>query len=123
MTSSANTSSAPVICAVSATAAPSSTRNATDSARTGTPRAAATSGSTEANSSGRPITASTASTASPATASSDHLACGDAEETAEEQGGGPVEEPLVEGDEQQPAGQGEGLHRAGQRRLGGQAAR
>ena len=37
----------------SAAARPSRTRKAADSRRTGTPRAAATSGSTEANSSGR----------------------------------------------------------------------
>ena len=69
-TRSANTSSDPVIWLVSAAASPSSTRNATDSARTGTPRPVATSGSTDANSSGRPSTANAASASAPPTASS-----------------------------------------------------
>lgn len=53
----------------SAVAAPSSTRKTTARARTGTPRATATSGSTEASSSGRPMHASTLSASAPTTAS------------------------------------------------------
>ena len=56
-TSSANTSSAPVICAVAATVSPSASMNASETRRTGTPLARATGSSTEANSSGRPTTA------------------------------------------------------------------
>ncbi len=67
-TSRANTSSEPVIWLVSAAATPNSTRNTTDRARTGTPRLCAVSGSTVANSSGRPMVASTtrATAATPA---------------------------------------------------------
>ncbi len=61
-----STSSTPVTWMVAATAAASRTMNSTAGARTGTPRAAAASGSTEANHSGRPAAASTTSTA-PAT--------------------------------------------------------
>ena len=55
-----------MIWAVSATATPRSSRNPTASVRTGTPAAAATSGSTVANSRGRAIAPST-TTAQPAT--------------------------------------------------------
>ncbi len=47
------TSSAPTICTPWAAATPTSAANTMPSARTGTPRAAATSGSAVANSSGR----------------------------------------------------------------------
>ena len=60
--SSANTSSEPVTWLTSATVMPSSTRNATSSARVGTPRLRASAASTDANSSGRPIAASAPST-------------------------------------------------------------
>src|SRR5690606_30778933 len=55
--SSASTSSAPTICTDTATARPSTSMKIGDSARTGTPRAAATSGSRLANVSGRHMTA------------------------------------------------------------------
>ena len=60
ITSSAKTSSAPVIWLTSAAAQPSRTRKTVLSSRTGTPRAAATSGSTVAKNNGRAISASTA---------------------------------------------------------------
>src|SRR3954447_8366137 len=50
---SASTSSAPTVCTPSAVATPTSTANTGDSSPVGTPRARATSGSTDANSSGR----------------------------------------------------------------------
>ena len=55
-TSRAKMSRAPVIWLASAAATPSNTRKAIESARTPTPRASATSASTDANSRGRPIT-------------------------------------------------------------------
>ncbi len=61
----AKTSNAPVIWLASAAVAPSTSRNAASRRRTGTPCAAATSGSIDANSSGRPIAAIVASTAAP----------------------------------------------------------
>ena len=66
----ANTKSDPVIWLASAAAIPRSSRKATASDRTGTPVAAATSGSTLANSSGRAIKPR-ATSAGTATASSD----------------------------------------------------
>src|ERR1700742_5000402 len=48
-----STSSEPTVCTPSAVATPTSTANTGDSTRNGTPRAAATSASTLANSSGR----------------------------------------------------------------------
>ena len=89
-----------------------------DSSATGTPRAAATSGSTDANSSGRPITASTTSDGRADDQSSVvDLAVGDAEEAAEQQRVHAFEEPVVEGDEQEPAGERERLHGADHRGL------
>ena len=60
--SSESTSSAPTVGTASPVATPINPANSTDSARTGTPRARATSASTLANSSGRQTRASTAST-------------------------------------------------------------
>src|SRR5205823_12110538 len=54
-TRSENTSSTPVIWLIDPTAMPSNSRNVRASARTGTPRAWAASGSIDANSNGRPI--------------------------------------------------------------------
>src|SRR5699024_7945731 len=56
------TSNAPTSCTPSTLAMPRSTANNTPNARTGTPRAAATTGSTLANTNGRGITVSTSST-------------------------------------------------------------
>ena len=71
-TRSENTSSTPVIWLIDPTAMPSISRNALASARTGTPRASAASGSIDANSNGRPIASRSASVraASAASASS-----------------------------------------------------
>src|SRR5205823_12471485 len=55
--------SAPTACVASAATRPSSARKATASSRVGTPRAAASSGDTEANSNGRAIAAVRASDA------------------------------------------------------------
>ena len=101
----------------SAAAQPSSSRKATDSPRTGTPRAEATSGSTVAKNSGRAMAARTASTPPRPPGQGDHLAVGDPEEGAEQQAGEAVEEAAVEADEQDPAGQGEGLDGPDHRRL------
>ncbi len=58
VTSKDSTSSAPTICTDMATARPSTTMKIGDSARTGTPLAAAISGSTVANINGRHMTVS-----------------------------------------------------------------
>ena len=60
---------APTIGTASAVVSAISTANTSDSTRTGTPRASATSGSVLANSSGRYSTASTPSTSAATTAS------------------------------------------------------
>ena len=60
MTSSASTSNAPTTCTAIATVSPSTIMKIGDSARTGTPRAAAISGSTVANINGRHMIASAA---------------------------------------------------------------
>ena len=116
-TSSANTSSTPVICAVSATASPSSSRNAVARSRVGTPRARATASSSEANSSGRPITASDAERGGGDDREGEHLSARDAEEAAEQQALVVGEHALVEAEEQEAARQPERLDGAGERRL------
>ena len=122
MTSRANTSRAPVIWVVAAAARPSSTRKAPPSSRTGTPWTAATAGSIEANSRGRPTSASTRNDAERDDQQDDDLAGGDAQEGAEQQAVHALEEAVVEGDEQKAAGEGERLHRADHRRLLAEAA-
>ena len=102
VTSSAKTSSAPVICAVAATARPSSEQE-------GRPRAArdrhaaarATAPSTEAKSSGRPTAARTRSAASGDPEQRQHLAARDAEEGPEQQRLEAREQTAVEADEQE----------------------
>ena len=111
-TSSANTSSAPVIWAVSATAIPSSSRKPMPSARVGTPRARATPSSTEANSSGRPARRQQQDRHRGDRQQRQHLSRGDAQEAAEQQALVAAEHPLVEAQEQEPAGQPERLDRA-----------
>ncbi len=69
VTSRASTSRAPTICTLIATASPRTSMNTGDSRRTGTPRAAATSASREANSSGRHMTSSATRTTADRTAS------------------------------------------------------
>ena len=116
-TSSANTSSAPVIWAVSATASPSSSRKPMPSARVGTPRARATPSSTEANSSGRPKIASSASASAATSASASTCPRGDAEEAPEQQALVVGEHALVEAQEEEAAGEPERLHGARDRGL------
>ncbi len=74
VTTSVSTSSAPTTCTDRATASPSTSMNAKDSARTGTPRALATSGSALAKVSGRHITARATSTSTDVPSS--HDICG-----------------------------------------------
>ena len=107
-TSRANTSSDPVIWLVSAAATPSSTRNTTDRACTGTPRLCAVSGSTVANSRGRPMAASTAR-ATVATAASTTTWVTVMPRKLPNRRLSTLEVAGVEGHEQEAAGQGEGL--------------
>ena len=111
-TSKANTSSAPVICAASATATPSTTRNSTERPRARMPRASrrrdrptrrATAGT-------RPRAPRGTPTATAASVSD--LPVGDAEKVAEQQRGHAVEKARVETHEEQPAREREGLDRA-----------
>ena len=86
-------------------------------ARPGTPRAAATSGSTDANSNGRRDRAEHHEQTTATTSSAWHLRVGDAEEAAEQQRAEAVEEAAVEAHEQEPARERERLHRADDRGL------
>ena len=116
-TSIAKTRSTPVIWLASATARPSTTRNTIERKRTGTPRAAATSGSMDANSNGRPITASDDERGGTDPEQRGDLGVGDAEEAAEEQRVHAFEQAVVERDEQEPAGERERLDGADDRGL------
>jgi hypothetical protein len=64
-TSSVNTSSTPTICVAAATASAHTARNSTDTVRSDTPLASASSGCSDANSSGRAISASAARLTAP----------------------------------------------------------
>ena len=78
---------------------------------------AATSGSMLANSSGRPSTSQHEQAAAAGDEQGEDLVVGDAGDGAEQQVVQPGQETLVEADEQEPAGQREGLHGADDRRL------
>ena len=122
-TRSANTRSAPVIWLVAATASPSRSRKPSESARTGTPAARATSPSTDAKRSGRPATARTSSAPGGDADERVRLPVGDAEEGAEEQRVETVQQAVVETDEQEAEPERERLHGARRRRLAAVAAR
>ena len=122
MTSRAKTSNAPVICVAAAAARPSSTRNAPPSSLTGTPCDSGHGGIDRGEQQGTADECHDRDDAHRDHEQGEDLAVRDAQEGAEQEGVDPLQEAAVEGDEEKAAGEGEGLHRADDRRLLAKAA-